>query len=665
MIGLQPRGGPLLLAVVAVLSTGPSGGGAEAFPCTPGEEAPVRVPSAAPQQPPSISPAPQLSQGVAKRIEAELSLEPRAAAPGSAIKLLYMISSYEDEDERVRLSIEAAPGWRLLDPGNDKRELLLERWENIEGELYLVVPDEARVGDRQVVRLLVELVDEGGVVQAQDHATVSRRGGARPGVPVVAATATLGASRLGARGMGPPQWLAGATASTRFGNGSLFSLFFDRGLRGMFSNFRFEEARTRISGSLRHRGWEVAFGNYLPSPGHTLAGPYVIGRGVSVSRSAGRVAADVVTAQPNTIGGEAGGHLLRGRAGLRTPRLSVGLNVSTFGRPVGGYTTLPSIQQRVVDADEQERLDIERRQTSNAASNRVAGLGLDADFRPVSSHRLRVRSGGLWLSNAQGARAGGAAAEASYEYSSKRADLNVRWRDTPPAVQGVSTFGDELAADGGVPLTRAVRVVGAAYRNSLDTAGSDVSSSGEGASLGVRLIRGSRRLEVRGNYRDTEFFTRTIRRTVSVAFSLTAGPLSVSANADLGSQSSERGPGRSAFYRGEVRWRQDDGSLALAATHSEAFSFRRDRIDLNASWKWRGFELAGGAWATRGYASGGPPGGWTSVGFPVGGGRSLIVALDYSAPTPTASPGLRAMVAIRQGITFAAPFVRGAPLAGR
>lgn len=79
----------------------------------------------------------------------------------------------------------------------------------------------------------------------------------------------------------------------------------------------------------------------------------------------------------------------------------------------------------------------------------------------------------------------------------------------------------------------------------------------------------------------------------------------------------------------------------------------------------RGVELAGGAWATRGYASGGLPGGWTSVGFSVGGGRFLIVALDYSSPTWTASPGLRAMLAIRQGLTLSMPFVRGRSIGER
>jgi hypothetical protein len=601
-------------------------------------------------------------QGVSKQIEAELVLEPRAAAPGSAIKLVYTISSYEDTDERVRLRIEAGPGWNLLDNGVEGRQLLLEKWENIEGELYMLVPDDARVGDRQLVRLLVELVDEAGVIQAQAYASVSQRGGARPGVPSISTTATVGLSRLGAGGFEGTQKLAAVTMSTKFGRQSTLSFFYDRGLRAQLSNFRFEEARTRLSGNLRHAGWDVSFGNYVPSPGHSLSGPYVLGRGASVSRPAGRLVAELVAAQPNTIGGEAGGRLLRGRAGVRTPRLLLAFSASDFSRPIGGYTTLPSVQQRLLDADEEDRLEIERRLTANAASNRVTGLGLDAEFRPAAPHQFTLRTGGLWVSNAAGAHAGGPAAEASYAYSSKPANFNIRWREAPPTVQGISIMGDELAADGSLRVTGDLRLVGYAYQNASDTVGSDFSSSGDGGSLGMRFTRGVRRLEVRGNYRETEFTMRTVRSTVSVGLGMPIGPLSVSASADIGTQDNGWQAGRVAFYRGEVRWSEDSGTLTLTATHSEVSGAGRQRVDLIGSWKVRAVELAYGAWATRGYGSGGLPGAWTNIGLPIGGGRFLMVALDYSSPTWTGVPSLRGMLGIRQGFTLPVPFVRGMPI---
>ena len=601
-------------------------------------------------------------QGTSKQIETDLVLEPRAAAPGSAIKLLYTISSYEDKDERVRLRIEAGAGWTLLDTAIEQRELLLERWENIEGELYLVVPDDARVGDRQLVRLLVELIDDGGVIQAQQYASVSRRGGAKPGAPTISATASVGLSRLGASGLGGAQKLAAATLSTKFGRQSTFSLFYDRGLREQLSNFRFEEGRTRLSGNLRHAGWDVTFGNYIPSPGHSLAGPYVLGRGASVSRPAGRLVAEVLAAQPNTIGGVAGGHLLRARAGVRTPRLTLAFNASDFGRPIGGYTTLPTVQQRVLDPDEEDRRDIERRLTANAASNRVTGLGVDVEFRPARPHRFVMRSGGLWLSNAAAARAAGPVAEASYAYSSAPASFNFRWRDTPPTVQGISIPGDELAADGSLRLVGGLRLLGYAYRNALDTIGSASSSSGDGASLGLRFTRGAGRLEVRGNHRESQFTTRIVRRTVSVGLGATVGPLSVSTNADVGTQDNGWRADRVAFYRAEARWTQQDRAVTLTATHAAGFGPARQRVDAIGSWKVRAVELAGGAWATRGHASGGWPGVWTNIGLPIGGGRFLIVAVDYSSLTWNARPAVRAMLGIRQGFTLPLPFVRGSPM---
>jgi hypothetical protein len=303
---------------------------------------------------------------VSKRIEAELVLEPRTAAPGAAIKLRYMISSYEDTDTRVRMRIEAGPGWMLLDTDNERRELLLEKWENIEGELYVLLPDDARVGERQLVRLLVELVGEPGVIQAQDYVSVGRRGGVKSGGPVMAATVTVGLSRLGG-GMDQAQQATAVSMSTKFRRDSTFSMFYDRGLRENLSNFRFEEQRTRLSGNLRHAGWDVTFGNYVSSSAHTLAGPYVLGRGVSVGRPVGRLLVELTASQPNTIGGEAGGHLLRGRIGVRTPRLSLAFLGSDFGRPVGGYTTLARVQQTLVSVDTEERIEIERRLTANAA----------------------------------------------------------------------------------------------------------------------------------------------------------------------------------------------------------------------------------------------------------------------------------------------------------
>jgi hypothetical protein len=603
--------------------------------------------------PGDASPPQTAVASISKHIEADLVLEPRAAAPGAAIRLAYTISSYEAQDERVRVRIEAGPGWKLLDGGIGRRELLLEKWENIEGELYLVVPGDARVGDRQLVRLIVELLGETGMVQAQAYVSVSRRGGARPGVPIMSSTATMGVSRLGAGGFKAAQKARSMTMSTRFGR-STFSLFYDRGLRENLSNFRFEEQRTRLSGNLRHRGWDVSFGNYVSSPGDAIAGPTVLGRGFNVSRPTGPRIAELVVAQPNTIGGTAGGHLLRGRIGVRRPGLSVAFSASSFDRPEGGYTTLSAVQQTVLDIDAEERLEIERRVTRNAGSNRVMGLGLDTDFRPSPAHRFSVRTGGLWLSNASGAQAGGVAAEATYAYTSKPATANVRWRTMPATVQGISIFGDEVAADGSVRLAGDLRLVGYVYRNDADTVGTDLSSSGEGTSVGFRLARGKRRIEVRGNYRDVDFTTRNRRHTVSVGVGAPIGPLAISAVADVGQQENAWQTDRIAFYRGDLRWAHAGNTVTATVTQSQGGGASRLRADLLAALKLRSAELAGGTWVTRGYTSGGRPGAWTAVTLPIGGGRLVSVGVDYSSLTWTAAPSLRGVFTITQA--FAVPF---------
>jgi hypothetical protein len=73
-------------------------------------------------------------------------------------------------------------------------------------------------------------------------------------------------------------------------------------------------------------------------------------------------------------------------------------------------------------------------------------------------------------------------------------------------------------------------------------------------------------------------------------------------------------------------------------------------------------ELAGGAWVTRGYAVGGRPGAWTSVGFPIGFDALLTVGIDYTPLTWTGDPSLRGMMTVRKRFSLPMPFVTGTPL---
>lgn len=599
-----------------------------------------------------------------KDMEAEVIPVPRAVAPGGVVKLMYSIFSYEDADQRVRLRVDAGPGWRLLDQEIADREVLVEAWEIAEGELYVMAPEDAKVGDRQLVRVLAEVVGEPGEIEGKNYVDIAKRGGSKPGVPTVTGSSTFGLSQLGVAGLDASRRSGALELSSKFSKTSNFSFSFDQGLQTNLSNFRYEEERTRVVGSFRHAGWDIGFGNFVSAQGNALTGPYVRGRGASVRRPGGRLVSELVVAQPSMIGGQAGGHVVRGRAGVRTSKMTIALSASDFGRPSGGYSTISTIQTTVVDAATQEQLDFERRLTSAAASNRVQGLGLDTEFQPLKGHRFVVRSGGLWLSNANGINTGGASSEASYSFNAKPAMLNLRWRDTPATVSGISIPGDEITADGSIRVYRDVHFVGRVYQNSTETVGTDLFSRGEGASLGLRLMRGARRVEVRGNYRESQYSTATVNRTISLLAGSPLGPFTVSANADVGEQDTAISTNRSAYYRGDLRWVKDVGTVSFAASRSESLGIGRDRFDLIGSLKAKGLELAGGAWATRGYASGGRPGMWTSIGVPVGYDSMLTVALDYSPLTWIAEPSLRGMVSIRKRFSVPMPFVHPTPIPG-
>jgi hypothetical protein len=593
--------------------------------------------------------------------EVELTPVQRSAPPGGAVRLHFSIVNLQETDVRLRLRVVGGPGWKLVDPEVERREWFIQRLNWIQDEIDLALPNDAPVGERQLVRLLVEEVGGLSEIEARNYVSVSKRGGAKPGVPIVAGSSTFGLSQLGAGGLDAAQRSRALTFSSKFGPKSNFSFSYDRGLEENLSNYRYEEAQTRITGNVRHAGWDASFGNYVAAQGNALTGPFVLGRGVSVKRPAGRLLTELVVSQPNTISGLAGGHLVRGRAGMRTPKLTVAIAASDFGRRAGGYTTTSSVQTTVLDSATQEELDFERRVTTSSASNRAQGLGLDTEFRPASAHRMSFRTGGLWLSNAAGDHMSAPVGEASYGLSTKWATLNTRWRDMPPTVTGISIQGDDLGLDGSLRVSRDLGVVVRGYRSSTDTVRRNLSSQSEGASLGVRFMRGTRRVEVRRNYGESRYSWTTIRRTVSVLGATPVGPFTVNGSADVGEQDTGLRVEHLALYRGDVTWVGSAGTASFSASHSQQGGVVQQRFDLLASLQFRGTEVAGGAWVTRGYASGGRPGAWTSVGVPVGFESMLLLGLDYSPLTWTDLPSLRGMVGVRKRFTFPVPFVRPAP----
>jgi hypothetical protein len=606
-----------------------------------------------------VRPHVKVTASRSNQFDVELTPVQRSAPPGGAVRFRFSIYNNEPTEERLRLRVLAAPGWTLTDSELEQREWPIEPYGSIEQDIDITIPDDARVGDRPLVRLLVEVVGQPGEIEALSFASVVKGGGVKPGVPLVSGSSTFGYSQLGARGVDPAQRTGALTLSSKFGPTSNFSFSYDHGIEQNLSNYRYEGAQTRVTGSLRHAGWDASFGNYVSAQGNAITGPYVLGRGVSVQRPAGPLLADIVASQPNTINGIADGHLFRGRVGVRTTKLTVAFTASDFGRPAGGYTTISTVQTGVLDAETESELEFERRLTTSSASNRARGIGFETELNPSRAHRIAFRAGSLWLSNAVGDHISAPVGEASYGLVTKRATFNARWRDMPPTVSGVYIPGDDVGVDGSVGLWRDIRLVGRGYQSSTHTFNSDFFSANEGASVGVRVARGARRVEVRANYGESQYSTTTVRRTVSIQAGTPVGPFHLNGSADVGEQDAAVGlSSHLALYRGDVAWVGSIGNASLSVSRSNRADVVQQRVDLLASLHVGGAELAGGAWLTRGY---GRPGAWTSIGVPVGFESMIVFGLDYSPLNWTDVPSLRGSLAFRKTLAFPVPFAKPLP----
>jgi len=591
-----------------------------------------------------------------KDIEAEITPVPRAAAPGGTIKLLYTIYNYENDDQRVRIRVDRAGGWQPFDPEDESRELVVPGWDNIEGDLYVTVPADLRPGNRAVVRLLVRVVAEDGEVEARNVVPIVPRGSAKPGVRTFSGTATLGATGLRPGEMGAARRNEALTLSSKFGPRNAVSFTYDRGLRDALSNFRYEEDRTRMAGDARVNGWEATFGNTVTTPGNALSGPFVRGRGAAIRRSSGPLLAEFMAVQPSVLQGRSDGHAWRAAGGLRKPRARVAFTLADFARP-GGYTSLASVQTTVLDPETQARQDYERRLTTASASNRVRAFGVDTQLTPSPAHNIAFRAGEITLANTAGIETHDPVGEFAYTMTTKALGLNARWRSMPATLPGIYLSGDERGADAQVRLNSSLHAIGSVSQYSTSTYGSSLAAHGQAFSTGLRAMRRGTFLEVRGNVRDSNYGTALTRQTISALASTTKGPWAVMANTDVGSEIVASRRAFTAFAMGSVKWTRDGNTWSLMVTHSDSAGIQRERADLLLSTRVRWAELAGGAWVTRGYAFGGQPGSWFSVGLPTGADTVATIGFDYSPVTWTAQPSLRGIVSIRKRFTAPVPFV--------
>ena len=204
--------------------------------------------------------------------DVELTPVQRSAPPGGAVRFRFSIYNNEPKEDRLRLRILAAPGWTVTDSTLEQREWPIEPYGSIEQDIDITIPDDAPIGDRPLVRLLVEVIGHPGEIEALSYASVVKGGGVKPGVPLVSGSSTFGFSQLGAGGEDPARRTGALTLSSKFGSSSSLSFSYDHGIEQNLSNYRYEGAQTRLTGSLRHAGWDASFGNYVSALGNAITG---------------------------------------------------------------------------------------------------------------------------------------------------------------------------------------------------------------------------------------------------------------------------------------------------------------------------------------------------------------------------------------------------------
>jgi hypothetical protein len=112
------------------------------------------------------------------------------------VRLIYSVINYEEYAVRVRLRSQLPDGWALLDSKFEQQEYEIEALDEIDGETLVVVAKNAKVGERQLVKLIAEAVGDAGVYEGQNYVSITRGGGLKPGVVGLTGTTTIGISRV-------------------------------------------------------------------------------------------------------------------------------------------------------------------------------------------------------------------------------------------------------------------------------------------------------------------------------------------------------------------------------------------------------------------------------------------------------------------------------------
>lgn len=264
------------------------------------------------------------------------------------------------------------------------------------------------------------------------------------------------------------------------------------------------------------------------------------------------------------------------------------------------------------------------------------------------------------MENATGLRRTAPATEVAYGYNGKVATLNARVREMPSSMQGVQVGGDERWIDGTVRIYKDVRFLAQGFTSAYDVTGGLYSSLSDGGSLGTRFTRKGMRAELRGNYRESSYDTKSIRRTGSVSVAMPLGPLSLNGNTEIGENETTRGLHPLAFHRADLRIARERGKASLGWSRiSNGGLGVQQRIDALGSIKMGEYELSGGAWTTRGYIAGGQPGVWTTAAVPTPIGLTVVAGIEYAPLTYLDAPGWRGSLMLRRPLVVPLGFLKG------
>jgi hypothetical protein len=560
------------------------------------------LPTAASAQAASDSMAPQ-RPATAREFWVDLSARP-VTGRGSTARLLFYIINYEDTTERIRLTLETSAGWRVLDSALLEREHTLESGEELEGELQVVVPADARVGSTHRVRLIVEIEGDPGVAESSVPIRVDASGGLAPN-----RAGLTGVGQIYRHGIDVGAQHGGTTAGSLELSGSIapglnVSGNFHRGHRlnlpPILSSYA--AAGDRYSAEVRRGDLSLLAGNMVNAQGNAVTGPFTRIRGVTLRRSNGPVMGDVSWGRPVGFDGTARGGLVRGTVSLQTPRFRIAVLGSDLSRPTAGFS--PGV--------------------------RATGAGIEAAWSN-SVHRLQGRAGYLALRGDTAGAVSGVPLEVNYALSTHMLNTSVRYRQMPPSLPGVYNPPAELSGDIAVRLKGALRVNARGYRTQAEVLAPFGSWSSEGLSGGLQLLPGGGyRLDIRANYRETVSARTTTQRTVQASGSLPAGPLMLDAFMDLGRQLSGGVQTPTRVLRGGARWNSMGNSVFGTLMYSDyGRGLPRLRADVFATLRMPYVDLDGGMWASRGPSYGGTPGVWGNLAISLTHGFSVSAGGEF------------------------------------